>query len=551
MRKPSVCLIIMVLVGMLTIGETNVMNADDNLNSPKTKPSAANKAKKKRATPVPDAEARAQAAERRAREAEAAAAKAGSDAKAAQEQAAQALETARRAFETVARLQESLTRLEQSTGRASSDIAALKTADEQSASDMKTLRANTEAGTKKIAAVEKRTDGAMTSVSKVPVKFYGNILFNSNYLDGGANNADIPLFGVKRGTAFDQNHQSFNMTLRQTRFGVRYDSKIFSDANLTGVFEFDMLGGKPAFTNGVHFDLFRLRLAYGRIDWAKDSLEVGQDWTVFSPLNPTTLASYAIPGLVASGNLWQRLPQIRYEHRAKIGDASKFIFTGALLDPNAGDNGPFAVTRTLGLGERGTMPAIESRFGFTTPAHGKESSGGVSGHYSRLLAPTSNLPGNSNRASIDSYGVSGDWNTWLTSGVRVSGEFFHGRALGIFSGNIFQSALVDPITGRVRGLTSTGGWMEMHGEAPTGYEGPWKNFSTNFGYGTEDNRAKDFGNVAGLRKRNQTYMVNGHYKFSPNFTFALEYRHIQTDWHNQRPLNRKLNWGNMAFLYSF
>jgi hypothetical protein len=388
-------------------------------------------------------------------------------------------------------------------------------------------------------------EGAMTTVSKIPVKIYGSILFNANYVDRGANTNDIPLFAQRRDTSSDQDHQNFNMTARQTRFGLRYEGKIFEDAKLTGVFEFDLLGGKPAFANGVNFDIFRVRLAYGRIDWANDSLEAGQDWAVFSPLNPTTLASYAIPGFSTSGNLWNRIPQVRYEHRE--GKKSKFIFTAAVLDPNAGDNAGNPAARVIGLGERSALPAFETRLGFTTPSHGKETSAGVSGHYSRLLGAIGNPIGTTRRSPIDSYGVSGDANVWLSSGFRVTGEVFHGRGLGIFSGNIAQSAVV--IGGRARGINSTGGWAELHGEAPTGYQGSLKNFSANFGYGIEDNRDKDL--IVGIRKRNQTYMINWQYKFSPNFTFAQEYRRVLTDWFRQPFADQKLNWASLAFLYSF
>ena len=150
--------------------------------------------------------------------------------------------------------------------------------------------------TSEVSPPQVQAEGPMTTMSKIPVKIYGSILFNANYVSHGANTIDIPLFPQKNGTSSDQNHQNFNTTLRQTRFGLRYEGKIFEDAKLTGVFEFDLLGGKPAFANGVNFDIFRVRLAYGRIDWADDSLEAGQDWAVFSPLNPTSLASYAIPG---------------------------------------------------------------------------------------------------------------------------------------------------------------------------------------------------------------------------------------------------------------
>ena len=93
----------------------------------------------------------------------------------------------------------------------------------------------------------------MTTIIKLPVKIYGNILFNANYVSHGANTIDIPLFPQKKGTSSDQNHQNFNTTLRQTRFGLRYEGKIFEDAKLTGVFEFDLLGGKPGFCQRCEF----------------------------------------------------------------------------------------------------------------------------------------------------------------------------------------------------------------------------------------------------------------------------------------------------------
>jgi hypothetical protein len=494
-----------------------------------------------------EAEQRAQAAEQRAQEAESAAARAAGEAKAAAEQAAQAMEAARRSGEQLTRMQETLARLEQTSGRTAGDVAALRKADEQVASDVKSVRAGEEATAKRLDQVDQRTAGVVTSASKFPVTIYGNLLLSTNYLDRGTNTIDIPLFAIQHNAPPDQNHQNFNMTMRQSRFGLRYESNVLNNTKLSGVFEFDLLGGKPNFPNGMNFDLFRLRLAYGRLDWANDSFEGGQDWTIFSPLNPTTLASYAIPGFSTSGNLWIRAPQIRYERRAKAGERTRIVMGGSIVDPNAGDSSGNPAARPIGLGERGAMPAFESRVGFTTPAHGKESSGGVSGHYSRLLGVSGSPAGTTVHSPIDSYGVCGDWNLWFTSGLRFTGEVFHGRALGIFSGDIAQAA--DVITGRTRGINTTGGWVELHGEAPSGYSGWWKNFSANIGYGVEDNRNRDL--LVGLRARNQSFMVNGQYRLTPNITFALEYRRIMTDYFMQPAADNKLNWGNLSILYTF
>jgi hypothetical protein len=501
----------------------------------------------KKKSKLEQAQDRAEQAEKRAQEAEASAAQAARDAKAAQEQAAEALEAARRANEALGRIQETLARLEHSNGQTSVEVDGLRKNGEQLSADVKSLQSGTETVQNKVDGMDQRTEGAVTSMSKFPVKLYGNILVNSTFADRGSNAIDIPVFAQKAGTTADENHQSFAMTGRQSRFGLRYEGTIFDDAKLTGVFEFDMYGGKPAVSNGINADLFRLRLAYGRIDWKNDSVELGQDWSVFSPLNPTTLATYSVSGFSNSGNLWGRFPQVRYEHREDVGERSKLVFTAALLDPNGADNLGNIVSRPLGIGERGALPALESRLGYLTSAHGKETWFGVSGHYSRWLGEPGDPAGTLVRSPIDSYGVSGDANVWLSSGVRISGEAFQGRALGIFAGDIAQGAVV--IDGRARGIKSKGGWFEVHVEAPQGYEGRFKRVSANAGYGIENNRDQDL--VAGMRKRNQTYMFNTQYKFSPNFTFAIEYRQVQTDWYQQILANQKLNWGNVAFFYSF
>jgi hypothetical protein len=535
---------IIVIVNFLILSGLKPIYATSNSQAVRQKKIAAIKARSKspearKKTKLEETEERATNAEVRAREAEEAAAKAAIDAKTAQDLAGQAVEQLRKVNEEMSRLQELLARKEQPSKIVAESTAVPDRTDEQLATNVSPNPVARKVAGGQDPAPAKPLEGVVSSLSKLPIKIYGNILLSANYLDRGSNNNELPLFTQKGGPPSDQNHQNFNMSVRQTRFGLRYDGKIFNNANLTGALEVDFFNGKPALANGVGFELVRLRLAYGRIDWDKDSLEIGQDTTVFSPLNPTTLATFAVAGFSASGNLFNRFAQIRYEHREKIGEKSKIIFDISALDPNGGDNIGNSAARVIGLGERGSIPAFDSRIGFTTSTYGKESSAGVSGRYSRLIGVAGNPAGTMVRSPIDSYGVSGDFNVWLTPGLRFTGEAFHGRALGIFSSGISQSSVV--INGRTRGINSTGGWAELHGEL--------KKFSANFGYGIEDNRDEDL--LVGLRKRNQTYMINGRYNFSPSFAFALEYRQIQTDFFKQVFANQKLNFVNLSFLYSF
>jgi len=108
-------------------------------------------------------------------------------------------------------------------------------------------------------------------------------------------------------------------------------------------------------------DLPRLRLAFGRVDWNHVSIEAGQDWAVFSPLNPTSLASFAIPSMSASGNPWIRSPQFRFEWRSEAGKPTRVLLQAAALDPNVGDNpATLAAARAPAVGERGRGPAGEA-----------------------------------------------------------------------------------------------------------------------------------------------------------------------------------------------
>ena len=55
----------------------------------------------------------------------------------------------------------------------------------------------------------------------------------------------------------------------------------------------------------------------------------------------------------------------------------------------------------------------------------------------------------------------------------------------------------------------------------------------------------------GDRSRNQTYMGNLMYKFSPQVTFAWEWRRFLTDFRNQQFANERGDHANMAVAYTF
>ena len=170
---------------------------------------------------------------------------------------------------------------------------------------------------------------------------YGSLVTNAFFNTSLTNIQDIPLTAGKQGSDALGNDKSFGMTVRQSRLGMRYKGTKVGNAVLSGQVELDFLGGNAALGNGISMDLVRLRLAVGRIDWKSYSLVAGQDWSVFAPLNPTTLAEYAIPGLSASGNPWIRSPQFRVEmgHISGAAEEQPGSLTGFEEDQPGGKHG--------------------------------------------------------------------------------------------------------------------------------------------------------------------------------------------------------------------
>ncbi len=378
--------------------------------------------------------------------------------------------------------------------------------------------------------------------TKAPVTLYGTLLLNSFYNTASANIQDVPLFANKQGADANGGDKNFGMTARQSRLGLRYAGPEIGGAKVSGTFEFDLFGGKTALPNGIDMDLFRLRLAYGRVDWQNISLEAGQDWVVFAPLNPTSYAEYAIAPLSASGNLWNRLPQLRLEGKHKVTNSNRLLWQIAALDPNMGDYSTttFSTQRTPSVGERGRMPSLESRVAWTHIVDDRDFTVGFSGHYGR-----GKNAGVFNNATIqqpvDSWGAALDYSLPFSRFFALTGEAYEGRALGIYSSAAGEAiGAVRTVGGH--GVESRGGWMQ-------GQFNFTKQWQFNLAYGIDAPNASEL--PVGNRSRNQTYTGNVLYKWRPNVIFGWEYRRLLTDYRNQLFADERGDHANMSVAYQF
>ena len=354
---------------------------------------------------------------------------------------------------------------------------------------------------------------------------YGTIYFNAFGNSGGTNNADDPLF------ATPTNQGNVSMSVRQSRLGLKLEGPNIAGAKSRGQIEADFFGGFPAVSVGENFGIVRLRLAFVRLEWEKTSLALGQDWAIFAPNNPVSIAAAAIPQMAAAGNPWARLPQIRLERRFVSG---KILVQGAVLAPSTGDSptastSPFFLQPTSGATSR--VPFLESRIAFSSANWldtRKSGAIGFSGQYGR--ARVANTPGNN---KIDAEGVAADWNFPIVARLTLNGEAFFGRNLAGFQAGVFQGFNPDfayrntpLLAGGPRAIATHGGWAQL-GFTPSVLSDHLTIYAT---YGLDNPRDSDLVSLTkrDWRLRNNAYAFSFLYKVSPQLLWGIEFRRFDT-----------------------
>ena len=376
---------------------------------------------------------------------------------------------------------------------------------------------------------------------------YGTIYFNAFGNSDGTNNADVPLFAAPTGSS------NVGASVRQTRLGLRLEGAKVGNARLSAILEADFFGGFPSVGIGENFGVVRLRLANARLDWEKTSVTFGQDWMVFAPGNPTSLAAAAIPQMAAAGNPWARIPQIKVQRKLN----KNFTWAGAILAPQTGDfstNAAFFLQPTSGASSG--VPFFQSRIAFADTNFldtKKAGSIGLSAHYGRSRVFTGTTANIEN--DIESLGVALDWNFPLAERLNLSGEAFFGRNLGGFQAGVFQSYNNDfayrngttLVAGGVRSIGTRGGWMQL-GFTPD----IWQDRLGIYGsIGIDDPRDEDLISRVprDFRTQNFAFAFDTIYKFTPQFQMGAEFRRLHTLFLLSG--RRNANHFNLSAAYSF
>jgi hypothetical protein len=357
---------------------------------------------------------------------------------------------------------------------------------------------------------------AAAEAPPIKVTPYGVIYFNLFDNSAGTNNADVPLWSTP-------GIGSVSASGRQTRFGLRVTGLTAVKAKVTAVVEADFFGGFPTVGVGDNMGVVRLRLANVRLDWAKTSLVLGQDWVIFAPANPVSLAAAGIPLMAATGNPWARLSQMRAEWHS--GPA---LLQGAVLAPSTGDfNSTFLYQPASGALSQ--VPFVQGRAALTSNnwiGMKRPASIGISGQYGRARVVSATAD-----RTLDSRGIAVDWSLPVVNRVTLTGEAFTGRNLAAFQAAVFQGVNPDfasgspssPVNDGAHAIETRGGWTQLAASLNT-------SLSVQVTYGLDDPRDDTLASISrhDWRLRNQATAIGFVHKLSPQLSWGLEDRRIVT-----------------------
>lgn len=364
------------------------------------------------------------------------------------------------------------------------------------------------------------------TASKYPVRITGLVLFNAFSNAGVVDDAELPTVAFPRDP--NTSHGSAGATMRQTLLGLEAAGPKLWNARSSAQISTDFFGGLSSNSYGYSSPtgFLRLRQANASLDWENTTAQVGVTETLISPLWPTSYATFAIPALSASGNLWAWSPQIRVEQRIPLSDQHRVGLEAGLIDPESiGSNSNQLVSPV----EASRRPGYEGRVSYRADG---SSTGTPRPFVLGIGAYSGSLYYNST-TSIHSWAVTADWQVPLFKWFDLTGEAYRGRALGDFGGGSYKNILTgtDAVTGlsRSAGVDVVGGWTQMKIHFS-------RTIEANAAWGLDDALSSSFNglifssstNPLELNARNSS--VFGNFIFRPKTYLILspEYRRIQS-----------------------
>ncbi len=346
--------------------------------------------------------------------------------------------------------------------------------------------------------------------SKFDMTLYGYIKLDASYDTHRTVAGDLMFYVLPE---VDGDDNEFNMTAKETRFGLNIGGPASDSIKTSGKIEADFYG--PG--GSANSPNLRLRLAYMDINFADygTTLRAGQDWETFITVIPRIVNfSY----LADAGALGLRRPQARITQEIGSGD-TKLI-------------AKVAAARTIGEDIDGAgqedgvdsgLPTLQYNLALQTKVlSSKPTTIGVSGHVGQetLDGATTNVPAGIAKVDDDNYStwsVIGSLIFPLTDKVALQGTIWTGENLDTYYGGIGQGINKSQKTG----IGAVGGFAQLIVDCTA-------NLNWNLGYGLDDPKDGDLN--AGNRSKNAMIFSSVFYKLTEAATLAFEYSYMTTSY---------------------
>ncbi len=344
-----------------------------------------------------------------------------------------------------------------------------------------------------------------TAVADVTTTFYGYIKLDASYDSAMTNDGDFAyiVLPYEDGEKDDE----FNMTAKQTRFGVKFDGGGTDAVDMSGVIEFDFYGGgaenKP---NPM------LRKAYMLFKTSAVDILAGQTSDVISPIVPTTL-NYIV--LWKSGDIGYRRPQIRLTKAVVVADDTKLKFA-------------VSANRSMGRDKNGGetigMPSFQGRVAVGTKLVGRYMEIGVSGLMGREEATS---VADTMTYELDQSVVAVDVSLPLGDMVTLKGQYFKGSNLAHYLGGVGQGIAEVPVEGagstELVEIEASGWWTQLTVK-------PNQSWQFNVGAGSDDPELDEDDTAGNNLEKNTTYFGNAIWTVTPSAVVGVEYAMIETEY---------------------
>ena len=348
-----------------------------------------------------------------------------------------------------------------------------------------------------------------------------------------------------------KNQEQSILGVRQSRLWFKADGPTLFGAKTGALIEGDFYGDTSAPAESPQF---RMRHAYGTIDWQNTSILFGQYWDMFAPMVASTQDFRCGATTGAPNN--PRSPQIKLTERVNLDKDNQLQFVVGLTDPTQyGDNSGPASTTTATV-SYGASLNYAGQFFFVSKTLGV-----APGYFGLANQPFKigffGEYGNEHIKQVN-YTAADTWGygAYLFAPILKSSDGKSRAMTMSFEGQVYEAANMAYNGATAYSFANTGSPATAAETAPTTLTSvtprkdlgvaaqiifyPTQELGLTAGYGNRinANKASDIGvTTDGYQKYNQELYFNAAYDLNAAVRVAAEYQNLQASFTNQNSGN--------------